>query len=96
MAELARDLSLWLHLPDGERWDFAFDSMSYDVPDAVRIVATGGGWRVGSVFAPDAWGAPASWADLARDLAAFVENGAGRGAHPRHRPRLHTPRVPAL
>ncbi|GAA1100080.1 hypothetical protein [Kitasatospora arboriphila] len=72
VAELARALSLWLRLPDGERRDFAFDSMSYDVPGAVRITATEGGWRVGSVFAPDTWGSPTTWPRLVVDLAAFI------------------------
>ncbi|MFD7454129.1 hypothetical protein [Kitasatospora sp. NPDC059827] len=73
VAELARALSLWLRLPDGERGNFTFDSMSYEVPGAVQIMATDEVWRVGSVFAPDTWSSPAAWVSLVPDLVAFVE-----------------------
>ncbi|MFC1418894.1 DUF7878 domain-containing protein [Streptacidiphilus cavernicola] len=73
VAELTCAFSLWLRLPDGERGDFAFDSMSYAEPGAVQITATDEGWRVGSVFTPDTRSAPATWASLAADLAVFIE-----------------------
>ncbi|KDN88057.1 hypothetical protein KCH_01340 [Kitasatospora cheerisanensis KCTC 2395] len=73
VAELARGLAFWLRLPEEERGDFAFDSVTYDVPGAVRIAATDGGWRVGSVFAPDAWSSPCAWPVLARALTAFTD-----------------------
>ncbi|MFD8596648.1 hypothetical protein ACFV1L_16765 [Kitasatospora sp. NPDC059646] len=74
VAELARELALRLRLPAEERTDFAFDSMTYDVPGAVRIAATGDGWRVGSVFAPDAWSSPCPWPVPARALTAFTDS----------------------
>ena len=73
VAELAFALSLWLRLPDGERGDFAFDSMSYDVPGAVQITATDEGWRVGSVFATDTQSCPATWESLVPVLVEFIE-----------------------
>ena len=73
VAELARALSFWLDLPEGVRGWFTFDSMAYDVPGAVRIVAREEDWRVGSVFAPDIWSSPVAWASLRKDLAAFVD-----------------------
>ncbi|MFC1436667.1 hypothetical protein ABUW04_00215 [Streptacidiphilus sp. N1-10] len=73
VAELASALSLWLRLPDGERGNFTFDSMSYDVPGAVHITATDEGWRVGSVFATDAPSSPATWESLAPNLVEFIE-----------------------
>lgn len=73
VAELARALALWLRLPDGERGDFTFESMAYDVSGAVRIAAADEGWQVGSVFAADVWSPPASWESLVPDLVAFIE-----------------------
>ena len=73
VAELACALSLWLRLPDGERGNFTFDSMSYDVPGAVRITTTDEGWGVGSVFATDTQSSPATWESLVPDLVEFIE-----------------------
>ncbi|MFG2823762.1 hypothetical protein ACGFX4_30600 [Kitasatospora sp. NPDC048365] len=73
VAELARTLSSWLSLPDRERADFAFDSMAYDAPGAVRIAPEADGWRVGSVHAPGSWTTPMEWAALRAGLVEFVE-----------------------
>lgn len=73
VAELARALSSWLSLPDRGRADFAFDSMAYDVPGAVRIAPDADGWRVGSVHAPGSWTSPLEWVTLRAGLVEFVE-----------------------
>lgn len=73
VAELARALSLWLRLPDGERGNFTFDSMTYDVLGAVRITASDEGWQVGSVFAADAPIPPVTWESLLPELVDFIE-----------------------
>ncbi|MFH8405247.1 hypothetical protein ACH4FX_10785 [Streptomyces sp. NPDC018019] len=72
VAELARALVSWLYRLDGERDDFAFDSMSYTDPGAVRIVRSAEGWQVGSVFEPDAWTAPVTWDVLVAEVKNFV------------------------
>jgi len=68
LAELARSLALWLHRPDGERGDFAFDSMSYADVGEVRIAGSMEGWRIGSVSEPDIWTSPVTWEVLAAEL----------------------------
>lgn len=72
VAELARALADWVHEPDGERGDFEFESMSYSEVGAVRIEESGGGWRVGSVFLPDAWTSPVGWHSLVAEIRRFV------------------------
>ncbi len=72
VAELAHALVGWLHRPDAERGDFVFDSMSCAEPGVVRMVESAEGWRVGSVFAPDAWTSPVSWDALAAQVGRFV------------------------
>ncbi|MFE5795055.1 hypothetical protein ACFQ8C_21120 [Streptomyces sp. NPDC056503] len=73
VAELAYDLSRWLHLGDRIRGDFTFES-SYDEPGAVQIVATDEGWRVGSAFAADTQSSPVTWESLVAALVAFIED----------------------
>ncbi|MEU3553949.1 DUF7878 domain-containing protein [Streptomyces fragilis] len=72
VAELARELALWLRRPDGERGDFAFDSMSYPDVGEVRIAASPEGWRVGSVSTPDTWTSPVAWDVLVAEVGRFV------------------------
>ncbi|MBB4949695.1 hypothetical protein F4556_005230 [Kitasatospora gansuensis] len=73
VAELACELMDWLRTPDGERGDFAFDSMTYDEPGAVLITRSEQGWQVGSVFAADTWTSPMAWDRLVTDLVQFVD-----------------------
>src|SRR5690606_6297793 len=70
VAELARALVGWSQRP--ERGGFAFDSMSYPEPGAVRIAESERGWRVGPVFRPDAWTAPVSWEALTAEVGRFT------------------------
>ncbi|MFI9230510.1 DUF7878 domain-containing protein [Streptomyces rimosus] len=72
VAELAHALAGWLQRPGGEHGDFVFDSMSCAEPGAVRMVESAEGWRVGSVFAPDAWTSPVTWDALAAEAGRFV------------------------
>ncbi|MET9448631.1 DUF7878 domain-containing protein [Streptomyces cinerochromogenes] len=93
VAELARALVGWLgqEVPGG----FRFDSMSFAEPGAVRIEEVAGGWRVGSVFEPDAWTAPVAREVLAAELTRFTdavrEGVAALGADPALVPPLSTP-----
>ncbi|MGW1073511.1 DUF7878 domain-containing protein [Streptomyces sp. NPDC002537] len=70
VAELAYRLVYWLR--DGGQRDFEFDSMTYADTGVVRIVSSDGGWRVGSVYAPDKWTEPLSWDALVAEIRQFV------------------------
>ncbi|GAA2223768.1 hypothetical protein GCM10010413_16480 [Promicromonospora sukumoe] len=72
VAELARALELWAPESDEPRHDFSFDSMSYDVPGAVRIVDTGSGWTIGSRYARTTT-VPRPWPVVHTEVRAFVE-----------------------
>ncbi|WP_432153112.1 hypothetical protein [Streptomyces tricolor] len=93
VAELARALVEWLGRE--ERGAFRFASMSFEEPGAVRIEESAGGWRVGSVFAPDDWTAPVALEVLAAELTRFTdavrEGVAALGADPALVPALSTP-----
>ena len=73
VAELAYALTAWLHRPDDERGDFAFDSMSYGEVGIIRIAGSAEGWRVGSVCEPDVWSSPVAWDSLLTALRGFVD-----------------------
>ncbi|MGW2092986.1 DUF7878 domain-containing protein [Promicromonospora sukumoe] len=72
VAELARELELWCPETDEPRDDFLFDSMSYDVPGAVRIIDTGSGWTIGSRYARTTT-VPRPWLTVHAEIRAFVE-----------------------
>ncbi|MFI9808673.1 hypothetical protein ACIHEJ_30680 [Streptomyces sp. NPDC052301] len=92
VAELACALVGWVGLPDGERGDFAFDSMSYADVGEVRIAGSAEGWRVGSVSQPDDWTSPVAWdvlvAEIERFASAVRGDVAGIGVDPALIPRL--------
>ncbi|WP_327722377.1 hypothetical protein OG381_04045 [Streptomyces sp. NBC_00490] len=70
VAELAYRLALWLQGPAAGREDFAFESMQAE-EGVIRIVNTGEGWRVGSIFTPDFWTSPVTWDALAEAIGQF-------------------------
>ncbi|MER6184233.1 hypothetical protein [Streptomyces sp. NPDC001652] len=70
VAELAYRLQLWLHGPAADREDFALESMQAE-EGVIRIVNTGGGWRVGFVSAPDFWTSPVTWDALVKAIRQF-------------------------
>lgn len=72
VAELACALVDWLRQPGPDRGDFAFDSMSYPEPGAVRIAGSDEGWRVGSAFVPGAWTSPVDRDGLEAEIRRFV------------------------
>ncbi|WP_017591529.1 DUF7878 domain-containing protein [Nocardiopsis potens] len=72
VAELARALVGWLLRPDRGRGGFAFESMAFPEPGAVRIEGPACGWRVGSALRPDAWTAPVAWEALAAEIGRFA------------------------
>ncbi|WP_371551515.1 hypothetical protein OG266_43940 [Streptomyces sp. NBC_00554] len=67
VAELAYHLSLWLQCPDAGRADFELDSMQAD-PGLIRIVHSGEGWRIGSIFTPNFWTSPIPWDGLVAEI----------------------------
>lgn len=51
VVELARSLASWM--TDGERDDFAFESLSFEESGVVTITRTRVGWRLSSIFTPE-------------------------------------------
>jgi hypothetical protein len=70
VAELACQLVPWLHGPAADREDFALESMQAE-EGVIRIVNTGGGWRVGSILTPDFWTSPVTWDALVEAIGQF-------------------------
>ncbi|MFD3842860.1 hypothetical protein ACFWWC_42570 [Streptomyces sp. NPDC058642] len=73
VAELAYQLALWVQGPAVAREDFALESMQAE-EGVIRIVNTGGGWRVGSTFTPDLWTSPVTWDVLVEAIRQFVRS----------------------
>ncbi|MFF7153637.1 hypothetical protein [Streptomyces sp. NPDC008139] len=72
VAELARDLARWVSLGERRAPDFLFASLSFDELGAVRILGSGSGWTVGSMFTPEVKSSPVSWDELAACINEFV------------------------
>ncbi|WP_164545217.1 hypothetical protein [Antribacter gilvus] len=72
VAELAWALEQWSVTDEEPRDDFEFDSMSFDVPGAVRLTRTNDGWIAHSCF-EDVVTAPRPWTEVHDELNAFVE-----------------------
>ncbi|MFF4881203.1 DUF7878 domain-containing protein [Streptomyces nigra] len=70
VAELAYHLALWLQSPDAGHEDFELDSMQAE-EGMIRIVNSGQGWQIGSIFTPDFWTAPVSWDVLVSEIKHF-------------------------
>ncbi|MFE3587458.1 hypothetical protein ACFXOY_08025 [Streptomyces niveus] len=74
VAELARELARWVLLGEKRAPDFVFASLSFEEPGAVRILRSGAGWTVGSMFTPETRSSLISWDELAAHIDDFVTN----------------------
>ncbi|MFJ1841403.1 MULTISPECIES: hypothetical protein [unclassified Streptomyces] len=72
VAELARDLARWVSLGERKAPDFLFASLSFEEPGAIRILGSGSGWTVGSIFTPEVKSSPVSWENLTACINEFV------------------------
>ncbi len=72
VAELARTLAAWIE--QGERSDFAFDSMSYEEVGTLTIRDVGERWVFGSVFEASTESRPVPWAEVERCCTSFVDH----------------------
>jgi hypothetical protein len=72
VAELARELGRWVALGEEQAPDFLFESLSFEEPGAVRILGSGSGWTVGSIFTPDVNSSPISWDEIVACVNEFV------------------------
>lgn len=70
VAELAYHLAFWLQSPDAGQQDFKLDSMQAEA-GLIRIMDSGHGWQIGSVFTPDFWTTPVSWDVLVSGIKHF-------------------------
>lgn len=71
VAELARQLSVWLDEADGR--DFVFNSLSFEEPGAVTVVQTAEGWVFGSRLTPDVVSAAHPWSTAEACVRGFVD-----------------------
>lgn len=72
VAELAAELARWIQESTDRREDFELNSMSFAEKGSVRIVRGADGWRIGSVFSPDAYSRPLSEDELIAEIRGFV------------------------
>ncbi|MFG2439709.1 hypothetical protein [Streptomyces sp. NPDC048508] len=70
VAELAYELALWLQSPAAGHEDFELDSRQAEV-GLIRIVGSGEGWHIGSIFTPDFWTSPVAWEELVAEIKHF-------------------------
>lgn len=71
VAELARDLEGWMQ--SGPQGNFAFDSMSADLPDLIAIQLQDSGWVVYSGWTPSVVSQPVATADISASVRQFID-----------------------
>ncbi|MFG3316953.1 hypothetical protein ACGF3J_02780 [Streptomyces sp. NPDC048171] len=72
VAELARELTLWISVGESDASDFSFSSISFEEPGAVVISRSPDGWEVGSMFTPTVKSEPIDWPTLSVSVEEFV------------------------